>query len=69
MYWSEEEDINVAIARKCMPKNRFKEIKRNLHFSDNTNIPMITGTKDRLFKIQPILDELHKNFMQLSIFA
>ncbi|XP_035222357.1 piggyBac transposable element-derived protein 3-like [Stegodyphus dumicola] len=69
MYWSEEEDIDIGIVRKCMSKNRYIEIKRNLHFSDNTNIPLINGNKDRLFKIQPILDELNKAFMQFGVFS
>ncbi|GFQ83331.1 chimeric ERCC6-PGBD3 protein [Trichonephila clavata] len=69
MYWSEEEDIDIGIVRKCMSKNRYIEIKRNLHFSDNTNIPLINGNKDRLFKIRPILDELNKAFMQFGVFS
>ncbi|XP_035219424.1 piggyBac transposable element-derived protein 3-like [Stegodyphus dumicola] len=30
MYWSEEEDIDIGIVRKCVSKNRYIEIKRNL---------------------------------------
>lgn len=52
-----------------MPKNRYIEIKRNLHFSDNTNIPILNGNRDRLFKIRPILDELNKAFMQFGVFS
>lgn len=69
MYWSEDEDINLEIVRKCMTKNRYIDIKRNLHFCNNASIPNINGNKDRLFKIRPILDELNKRFMQFGVFS
>lgn len=69
MYWSEDENINKEIVRKCTPKNRYMEIKRNLHFADNFNIPTINGEKDRLFKIRPIVVALNASYMQFSVFS
>ena len=37
MYLSEEKDVNGKIMRKCEMKKNL-EIKRNLHFSENTNV-------------------------------
>jgi len=43
-----------------MPVNRFEEIKRFMHFNDNTtNTP---ETYDRLFKVKPLLDQI-KNIL------
>jgi Transposase IS4 len=36
-YWSNEADICVPFVSECMPRARFREIRNNLHFSDNAH--------------------------------
>ncbi|KAI4465987.1 transposase is4 [Holotrichia oblita] len=66
MYWSEDEDIDRTIIRQCMSRNRYYEIKRNIHFNNNDNISRST---DRIFKIRPLIEQLNKNFIQFGIFS
>lgn len=68
MYWCEDEDIDLSSVRNCMPKNRFLDIKRNLHFNDNGSI-IAMEKKDKLFKIRPIIDRVNLNFKKFGIFA
>jgi hypothetical protein len=45
-----------------MSRNRWIEIKNNLHCNDNANYnPNDTG-RDRLFKIRPLVDNLKEKF-------
>ena len=39
-----------------MPVNQFEELKKFLHFSDNTN----ATTSDKINKIQPLVDKLNE---------
>lgn len=63
LYWSEDEDMSTQCVRKCLSKNRWNEIKRNLHFNDNRNI-LPDGSNKKCFKIAPLYDMLNKSFMQ-----
>lgn len=46
-----------------VPLNRFEEIRRNLHFSDNNNEPpRVQPTYDRACKISPIMNQLNESF-------
>ena len=38
LHWSLDEDIGVKCVSSCMPRNRFQEIKKYLHFADNSSI-------------------------------
>ncbi|XP_017467190.1 PREDICTED: piggyBac transposable element-derived protein 3-like [Rhagoletis zephyria] len=62
-YWSTDPDMGVPYIANVMPINRFEEIRRNLHFSDNSNEPSRTDpTYDRAFKIRPILEHFNQAF-------
>ena len=39
LYWSEESDLHVPVIADVMTRNRFMEIRRALHFADNTKAP------------------------------
>jgi hypothetical protein len=54
-YWSA--DFRVNRIADAMSVNRFEEIKKFLHFSDNTNSE---GSKDKLKKIRPLLVNLRQ---------
>ena len=50
-YWSSDDDLGVELVKKCMPKNRFCEIKQNLHLNDNSKSQ---NQKDKIYKIRPL---------------
>ncbi|MGH0142048.1 UNVERIFIED_CONTAM: hypothetical protein FKN15_075309 [Acipenser sinensis] len=60
MYWSSNEGLRLDMIANAMPVNRFEEIRRYLHFADNYSHE--PGNKDKLFKIQPVLDRLEASF-------
>ncbi|XP_055923064.1 piggyBac transposable element-derived protein 4-like [Eupeodes corollae] len=62
-YWSSDPDMGVPFIANVMPLNRFEEIRRNLHFSDNTNEPFRSQSSyDRAYKIRPVLDHFNDSF-------
>lgn len=39
MYWSVDADLRNEVVAAAMPRNRFREILRYVHLSDNMNLP------------------------------
>uniref|UniRef100_A0A8C6T630 PiggyBac transposable element-derived protein domain-containing protein n=1 Tax=Neogobius melanostomus TaxID=47308 RepID=A0A8C6T630_9GOBI len=60
LYWSRE--CRVAQVADIMNRNRWEEIKRSLHFNDNSNM---AGNNDKLFKIRPLINSLRPKFNML----
>lgn len=65
LYWSLDEDLNTDIVYNAISKNRYCEIKRNLHFADNTAL----DKDDKMAKLRPLMNLLNKNFQQWGIFS
>lgn len=65
MYWCEDEDVNIECVRKCMSRNRYLEIKRNLHLNDNSKI----NQRQKTYKIAPLLEKMNNQFLQFGVFA
>lgn len=65
MYWSTEEDKGVDIVKKCMSRNRFNSIKRNLHLSDNDTL----NINDKFTKLRPFFDAMNERFLQFDVFS
>lgn len=64
-YWSLDEDLGIPLVANCMSRNRFLEIKRNLHFVDNS----LTGnSNDRMFKVRSLCELIQKNSCQWGVF-
>ncbi|GLV46154.1 hypothetical protein CBL_02870 [Carabus blaptoides fortunei] len=61
-YWSLDEDFNTATVYNAISKNRFYEIKKNLHFADNTAL----DKNDKMAKLRPLMNLLNRNFQQCS---
>lgn len=61
-YWNNSLEIpNISSAMTC---NRFEEIKRFLHFNDNTlQVPQGQPDYDKLFKIRPFLNKIRDRFL------
>ena len=64
MYWSLDEDVSVPIINNSISRNRFHEIKKHLHFADNSKI----DKEDKMYKLRPLVDILNQNFQQWEIF-
>lgn len=65
LYWSTEEDKGLKIVRDCMSRNRFRNIKRNIHLFDNNKL----DKNDKFTKLRPFFDQLNKKFMQFGVFS
>ena len=66
MYWGRGTEINAV--RETMSRDRFEEIKRFLHFSDNEKAPAKGDPlHDRLFKVRPLLDHIKGKFNEIPI--
>lgn len=62
-YWSTDPDMGVPYIANVMPLYRFEDIRRNLHFSDNTREPDRSDPfYDRAFKIRSIIDHFNQAF-------
>lgn len=64
MYWAAASRLGHVA--DVMSRDRWSEIKRNLHFNDNDNMPRPDDQdRDRLFKIRPIIDSLLPKFQSI----
>lgn len=64
LYWSLDEDFDTKLVYNAISRNRYCEIKKNLHFTDNTTL----NKSDKMAKLRPLMDVLNKNFQQWGIF-
>lgn len=60
MYWSLDWDIRNEAVASSMSRNRFREILKNLHFVDNTELP----PNDKFAKVRPLIDHLNTVFIK-----
>lgn len=63
-YWSLDEDLGVSLVPRTMSRNRFLEIKQNLHFADNS---LANNSTDKMFKLRPICNLIERNSCQWGI--
>ena len=64
MYWSLDLDCNTSIVHKALIRQRYRDIKQNLHLNDNANL----NEDDKLFKVRLYMNLLNKIFLQFGIF-
>ncbi|KAJ8956555.1 hypothetical protein NQ318_019279 [Aromia moschata] len=64
LFWSLDEDVSIPCVSTAMSRNRFQEIKKYLHFADNSKL----DKSDKLYKMRPMVTMLNKNFQQWGIF-
>ena len=50
-----------------MFKNKFMALKKYFHLNNNLEIP--ENSKDRCFKIRPLIEKMKKNFLQFGYFS
>lgn len=64
-YWAEN---SFEPIREAMTRNRFEEIRRYLHFSDNTKVLTRDDPQfDPVFKVRPIIDHFNKRFQSVPM--
>ena len=65
-YWSKDELLHYAPISKRIPRWRFREISRYLHFVNNDDLaPRGDPMHDRLGKVRPLIDHLSDKFRSL----
>ena len=66
LYWPLDEDVSIKCVSLCtgMPQNRFQEIKKHIHFADNSSI----GNSDLMYKLRPLMALLNSKFRQWGVF-
>lgn len=65
LYWSSDEDKGVPIVKNAMSRNRFFEIKQNMHVANNNQL----DKEDKFAKLRPLFDLLNINFLKYGIFS
>ena len=62
LYWSSA--TRVSQVADSMSRKRWEQIKKNLHFNNNENLPEDRNdvNRDKLFKLRPFLDNLQQKF-------
>lgn len=64
-YWSSDVDIAVPLVPKTMQRDRYFEIRANIHVNDNSAMP--EDNSDKLYKIRPLIQDLNRNFQLLRL--
>lgn len=54
-------DFRYALIADIMPLKKYEQIRRFLHFVDNTEV-----TDDRYFKLRPLLEKVRRNCLQFE---
>ena len=62
MFWERSADANNVAVTANMPRERFLEILRYIHFNNNLEL----DKDDRLYKIRPLIDHLNGKFKELA---
>lgn len=63
MYWSQDDDVrNVAVV-SAMTRDRFDDIMRYLHLSDNARL----DAEDKMAKVRPLMSMLNERFLKYFI--
>ena len=64
-YWSTDDKLHNNFIASRITRDRFEEISRYLHFTDNTTLPARDEPGyHRLQKVLPIIDHLRQRFLE-----
>lgn len=58
-YWCLDDDLNNMAISKAISRNRFREILKNLHFAENSELTQ----NDKFGKVRPLIKHLNGRFM------
>ncbi|XP_067124358.1 piggyBac transposable element-derived protein 4-like [Centruroides vittatus] len=62
MYWTQDAKLHIPFFGRVISKNRYADIKKNLHFMNNDTYNADTHPNPKLHKIWPILLDLNSKF-------
>ncbi|XP_053323867.1 piggyBac transposable element-derived protein 4-like [Spea bombifrons] len=66
LYWSTDPIISTPAFSQIMPRNRYFELLKCLHFSDNSQCPPREHPQfDRLYKLRPIINYFSSKFPEI----
>ena len=65
LYWERSQDVSMPIVYQTMSRNRFRDIKRNMHLADNEQL--LSDSSDKLFKVRPLYDLMNKSLNQFQV--
>lgn len=60
LYWSRE--VNLEIVSNIMPRDRYFELRNNLHFVNNLDA---NSGADKLWKVRPLVDSVNRKCLTL----
>lgn len=63
MYW--ETNYGIRLFTENMPRDRFFELRSNLHLVDNTQMPQ--NCNDLFYKVRPIYDAVRSRCLELPL--
>lgn len=63
-YWQCDPDLHVAFVATAMPRDRFLQILRFLHCSDNTK--RLKDCQDKLYKLREVIELLNMQFSKAN---
>ena len=61
-YWSTDPFLRSSIFNEVMSRNQFQSITEFLHFKDNSKYGIHDPTRDKLYKIRPLVEHLAGKF-------
>ena len=61
-YWSTDPFLRSSIFNEVMSRNQFQSITEFLHFKDNSKYEIHDPTRDKLYKIRPLVEYLVGKF-------
>ncbi|XP_015907361.3 piggyBac transposable element-derived protein 3-like [Parasteatoda tepidariorum] len=65
MYWENAPDVGTTLVSQAMSRKRYFDIKKYLHFNDNTAI----DSSDLFYKVRPIYELLNESIQQFGVFS
>ncbi|XP_038050865.1 piggyBac transposable element-derived protein 4-like [Patiria miniata] len=63
LYWTRNPVFEIPFFPNTMHRDRFMALLSNLHFTDNSQ----ADTRDRLYKVRPVIDTLTENFKSVFL--
>ncbi|XP_023219038.1 piggyBac transposable element-derived protein 4-like [Centruroides sculpturatus] len=67
MYWTKDAKLHTPFFGRVISRNRFRNIKKNLHFISNDSYNPDTHPNPKLHKIWPIIVDLNSKFSRFYI--
>ncbi|XP_023226152.1 piggyBac transposable element-derived protein 4-like, partial [Centruroides sculpturatus] len=67
MYWTKDAKLHILFFGRVISKNRFRDIKRNLHFINNDTYNPDTHPNPKVHKIWLIIVDLNSKFLRFYI--